>query len=38
MQARGWNWDFETLDTSLVADMNTIEEMVDIVPLGSGLD
>ena len=38
MQARGWNWDFETLDTSLVADMNTIEEMMDIVPLGSGLD
>ncbi len=38
MQARGWDWDFETLDTSLVADMNTIEEMMDIVPLGSGLD
>ena len=38
MQARGWNWDFETLDTSLIADMNTIEDMVDIVSLERDLD
>lgn len=38
MQARGWNWDFESLDASITADLKAIEEMMRLVSLEHGLD